>query len=82
MTDAVRVFVNEQPVNVAPGSSIRDAVAAFDPALAERLAAGGAYVTDGVGRRAAPNDAVSSGAIIRVVVSVRPPVRPSALPKE
>ena len=73
MTDPVRVFVNERPVSVAPGSRIRDAVAALDGALAGKLATGAAYVTDGVGRRTAPDGALAPGAIIRVVVSARRP---------
>jgi hypothetical protein len=46
-------------------------VAAFDPALAGKLASGAAYVTDGVGRPAQPDADVTPGAIIRVVVSAR-----------
>lgn len=71
MTDAVRVFVNERPVSVSPGSKVRDAVAAFDAALAGKLASGAAYVTDGVGRPAQPEAGVEPGAIIRVVLSAR-----------
>ncbi|MSR06401.1 MAG: hypothetical protein EXR93_04925 [Gemmatimonadetes bacterium] len=71
MTGAVRVFVNERPVSVATGATVRDAVAVFDETLAGKLAAGAAYVTDGVGRPAEPGAAVTPGAIIRVVVSAR-----------
>ncbi len=71
MTADVRVFVNERPVTVAPGASVEDAVAAFDPRLAARLAAGAAYVTDGVGRRTPAGAGVTAGAIFRVVESAR-----------
>lgn len=65
------VFVNEQPVSVRPGGTALQAVAALDQALAERVAARGAYVTDGRGIRLAPEDVLSAGAIIRVIVSAR-----------
>lgn len=70
-TDTVLAFVNERPVR-APRSGVAvDAVRAFDPALAERLAAGQAYLTDGRGIRIEPAAPVSPGDIIRVVVSAR-----------
>ena len=71
MTDAVRVFVNERPVSVAPGASLADAVSAFNPDLAAKLESGAAYATDGVGRPAEPGSRLTPGAIIRVVVSAR-----------
>ena len=46
MPTELRCFVNERPVTLAPGATVRDAVQAFDPALAAKVAAGGAYVTD------------------------------------
>ena len=75
MTDDVRVFVNERPVSVAPGARVRDAVAAFDASLAEKLTSGAAYVTDGVGRPAQPDGGIEPGAIIRVIVTARRPDR-------
>jgi hypothetical protein len=71
MTTAVRVFVNEQPVDVPPGAELRVAVAALDPALAAALGDGRAYATDGVGRRVQPSEPVVAGTIIRVVLSSR-----------
>jgi adenosine deaminase len=51
---------------------VRDAVLAFDRALADQLAAGHAYVTDAVGRPVDAGDAVGeAGAVFRVVVSAR-----------
>jgi len=70
-TESVLAFVNERPVRVAPGGAVADAVAALDPALAERVADGAAYLTDGRGIRIEPGTALASGDIIRVVVSAR-----------
>ena len=47
----LRVFVDAHPVDVAPGSTARDAVAARDPAVLSRLDDGTAYLTDGRGIR-------------------------------
>ena len=65
------VFVNEQPVRVAPGASAHAAVQACDAALAARLQADSAYLTDGRGIRLDPAAPVFSGAILRVVTSAR-----------
>lgn len=70
-TDTVLAFVNERPVQAPRAGAAADAVRAFDPALAERLAAGQAYLTDGRGIRIEPAAPVSPGDIIRVVVSAR-----------
>jgi adenosine deaminase len=72
MADGLRVFVNEQPVDVARGASVRDAVAALDRGLAELLAGDAAYVTDAVGRRIDGGDLVrEAGTVLRVVVTAR-----------
>jgi adenosine deaminase len=72
VTGPLRVFVNARPVDVARGARVRDAVAAFDRALADLLSAGNAYVTDAVGRPVDGGDAVGeAGAVFRVVVSAR-----------
>jgi hypothetical protein len=65
------VFVNEIPVRVPSGGTALQAVAAVDQNLADRLGAGEAYVTDGRGIRLAPEDVLSAGAILRVIVSAR-----------
>ncbi|NIM48493.1 MAG: hypothetical protein GTN62_02315 [Gemmatimonadales bacterium] len=67
MSGWVTVFVNERPTPVPPGSTIRDAVAEFDPELGAAVADESAYVTDGVGRRVNPAGSVAPGTIIRVV---------------
>jgi adenosine deaminase len=72
MADNLRVFVNERPVEVARGASVRDAVATFDRSLADLLAAEAAYVTDAVGRTVDAGDPIrESGAVLRVVVTAR-----------
>lgn len=67
----MRIFINERPLDVPDGTPLQAAVAAFDPALAGRLAAGAAHVTDGRGIRLQGNEALTNGAILRVVVSAR-----------
>jgi len=69
---SLRVFVNDQPVTVARGATVRDAVEALDRELAGLLATGAAYATDGVGRPVDAGERVGEGgAILRVVVTAR-----------
>ncbi len=67
MSDRIAVFVNERRVEVSSDSSVNDAVTAHDHGLGDALAAGSAYVTDGVGCRRDPASPVSVGDILRVV---------------
>lgn len=67
----LRVFVDAHPVDVAPGSVARDAVAARDPAVLARLDDGTAYLTDARGIRLDPGALLGAGAILRVVRSAR-----------
>jgi hypothetical protein len=67
----VRVYVNERPVTVPAGADARAAVRALDAALADRLDAGTAYLTDGRGIALDPAAALGPGAIVRVVVTAR-----------
>jgi adenosine deaminase len=68
----MRVFVNEQAVEVPRGAAVRDAVAAADAGLARLLASEGAFVTDAAGRPIDAGDPVGeAGAVFRVVVSAR-----------
>ena len=66
-----RVYVNERPVDVRPGESAVGAVRAADPELAEALAGGRAYLTDGRGVRVAADAVLEAGAILRVVRSTK-----------
>ncbi|HEX3234341.1 MAG TPA: hypothetical protein VHR41_09085 [Gemmatimonadales bacterium] len=63
----MRVFVNATPVEIDPGTTVRGAVRAHDPALELRLAAGSAYVTDARAIEVAPDSGLMEGAILRVV---------------
>jgi adenosine deaminase len=68
--ERLRVFVNERPVDVAPGATVRDAVEALDRGLSDLLATAAAYVTDGVGRIVDAADPVGeAGGVFRVVVA-------------
>ena len=71
MSHRIRVFVNEQPIDVPDGSTVRGAVAALDAALAAALDEPGNYVTDGVGRRVEAVVPLVAGSILRVVRSAR-----------
>ena len=71
MPDTIRVFVNQRAMDLAPGTTVTDAVRAADSALARALADGIALVTDGRGLPLAPDQTLSSGAIVRVVISSR-----------
>jgi len=73
MTEAVLVFIDDQAVSVPPGTTALAAVASLDPARAERIQRGAAYLTDGRGIRLDGDAAVFQGAIIRVVISARAP---------
>jgi hypothetical protein len=64
---SIRVFVNERPVSLPAGASALDAARAHDPALAERLAAGTASLTDARGLPVDPAAPVAAGAILRGV---------------
>lgn len=67
------IFVNERPLRLPPGARAEAAVAALDAALAARLAAGEAHLTDGRGIRLSPETPLTPGDILRVVVSARRP---------
>lgn len=80
MTLLVRIFVNERPVEVAPGTAVESAIAASDAELAEALRQGRAHVTDGVGRPIDPRAPAVAGAIFRVVRSARRAPSPTDRP--
>lgn len=71
MTRMLRVFVNERALEVPPGTSARAAVRAFDPVLEARLDTQTALITDGRGIPVADDAPLSSGAILRVVLTGR-----------
>ena len=71
MSGGIRVFVNATAVDLEPGSDVRAALRASDPAMEASAAAGTALVTDARGI-AVPLDApLAAGSILRVVVRAR-----------
>lgn len=70
MTSTLRVFVDEQPVEVPPGSTVMDAVQAFASDVADSVRGGTAYVTDGVGRATDVSRQIARGEILRVVKTI------------
>ena len=64
----MRAFVNERPIDLADGATVADAVRALDAALADRLAEGAAFATDGRGIAIDPATILRGGAIVRVAV--------------
>ncbi len=63
----IRVYVNNAPVNVAPGATAADAVAAWDAAVAVQVRAGERAITDSRGIVTTPDGAAYAGAIYRIV---------------
>jgi hypothetical protein len=71
MTGPIRVYVNEEPVDVPPGAPAEDALRQFDPALADAVARGAAQLTDARGLPLAPGTPLEAGAILRARQSAR-----------
>ena len=69
---AIRVFVNEQPVDLPSPATVADAVTAFDVELGAALRAGTARATDARGIDIASTEPVGPGSILRVLTSSRP----------
>jgi hypothetical protein len=69
----IPVFVNERRLEVPAGTSAIEAAVQTDPALADALAEGRTYLTDGRGIRLDPTAVLGAGAIVRVVRSARRP---------
>jgi hypothetical protein len=70
---SMRIFLNAQPLDLASGATVREAIAAHDPAMAEQVAAGRARVTDARGIDLPPDMPLAAGSILRVIVSARRP---------
>jgi hypothetical protein len=68
---ALRVFINNAPIDVEPGTDVRAALRSHDPALEERVAAGTAFVTDARGIEIDPEQRLAAGSILRVVIRSR-----------
>lgn len=76
---SIRLFVNEQPVDVAEPATVADAVTAFDAILGAALLAGTARATDARGIDVAATEPVGPGSILRVLKpSSHQALKPSA----
>ena len=67
MSDKVRVYVNATPLDVEPGTTAIDAVAAYNESDAALVRAGEKRLTDSRGLAITPNAPVHNGAIFRIV---------------
>jgi hypothetical protein len=67
----MRVYLNAIPLDLDPGTDVRGAIVAHDPVMAEKVAAGFAYVTDARGIELPLDAPLAAGSILRVVVSAR-----------
>jgi hypothetical protein len=67
----MRVFVNATPVDVPPGTDVRGAIRAHDPAMEASAEAGTALVTDARGIALPLDGPLAAGAILRVIVRAR-----------
>lgn len=67
MSDAVRIYVNSQPVDVPAASTVLDAVARWNPEEGELVRSGHKQINDSRGLAAALTAPVHNGAIFRLV---------------
>lgn len=67
----MRIFLNALPLDLAPGATVGDAVAAHDPGMAAQVTAGRARVTDARGIDLPLDAPLAAGSILRVLVSAR-----------
>jgi hypothetical protein len=66
MTQMIRVFINSNAVDVAPGATALDAVRSWDVAVAEEVTAGGRVITDSRGLPLDAGAPMSAGSILRL----------------
>ena len=71
MPDTIRVYLNQRGVNLPAGTSVTEAIRLVEPQLSEALASGKAKVTDGRGLDLSPDQVLTGGAILRIIVSSR-----------
>ena len=67
MTEPLRVFVNGTGVSVPAGSTVLDAVQAFDPAAAEAVRGGTRAVADSRGIAVPAETKLSGGYVMRLI---------------
>ena len=71
MSGTIRVYVNGRGVDVESGSSLLDAVRAFDESVAAAVTAGDRALTDSRGLPVTSESPAFTGAIVRVVSGKR-----------
>ena len=76
--ETLRVFVDGRGLSVARGSTILDAVRAFDRAAADAVTAGKRAVTDSRGLPIEPDASLAAGAVLRLVSARRTAARDEA----
>ena len=64
---AIRVYVNNAPVDVPVGATAAEAVRAWDGAVADQIRAGERAIADSRGIVTAPDGVTFAGAIYRIV---------------
>lgn len=67
----MRVYVNAAPLDLPEGSTVLDAVRAWDPDAADAVALGEKVLADSRGLPAAPDTPLHGGAIFRVLPARR-----------
>lgn len=72
MSLPLRIFIDGTGLDVPPGTTVLTAMHLHDGAIAERVAAGTAYVTDARGIEVGRDDRVAAGSILRVVPRAAP----------
>lgn len=65
----IRIYIDAQPVDAAPGATPLAALTTHDPAAAALVRDGSRVIVDNRGLPAAPDDHVTNGSIFRVVSS-------------
>ena len=71
MPDTIRVYLNQRAVDLPAGTSVAEAIRLAEPQLKDALQSGKAKVTDGRGLDLPLDQTLTSGAILRVIVSSR-----------
>jgi hypothetical protein len=71
MPDTIRVYLNQRAVDLPAGTLVVDAIRLAEPQLSQSLESGKAKVTDGRGLELPLDQTLTSGAILRIIVSSR-----------
>ena len=71
MPDTIRVYLNQREVDRPAGTQVAEAIRLVEPDLSQSLESGKAKVTDGRGLELPPDQTLTNGAILRIIVSSR-----------